>query len=122
MEQAQAKLAELLPLLRSGDIEAIEFGRPETPLSFMSHHRIMHIQTLDGVQFVIKLIHAGMLGSGIYLGDLDDSAIIQSAMKLVERYMRPSPNPAIRAYMEKRNKDRRQPEYFAIAHPKKVAA
>lgn len=116
MEQNLAQLITLLPQLRAGEIAAIEFGHSNDPMGFMSHHRVMRINTPAGSKFAVKEVARGMLGSGNYLGDCDDEAIIKKCTTMLERYYRPSANPVIRAYMESHGKVRQAPEYFAIAH------
>ena len=53
-------LRTLLPKLREHKIYAIEFGDPERPKGFMSHHRIRNIPTHDGDQICFKLLSRGM--------------------------------------------------------------
>lgn len=114
-------LPSLLAQLRAGTIDSIEFGHPDVPLGFMSHHRIVLIPTNGGAQIAFKKVHGGMLGSGIYLGNCDDQQVIAHSEKLISDYMRPSPNPAVRKFMESRKKDSPDAVYFAVPHACAVA-
>ena len=110
------QLRELLPKLRAGEISAIEFGDPQSPMGFMSHHRILFLSTGGGFQPCIKEIHRGMLGSGDYLGNADDTEILIRAQVYLTRYLRPT---SLREKLEEaraKNPDRVRPvtQYFTV--------
>lgn len=114
------KLRTLLPLLRSGEIAAIEFGN-RRPLDFMSHHRIQYIATHGPhlKQLCFKLISRRRLGSGNYMGDPDDRTIEIEAQRLLDHYYRPTPfGEKLKAMRAERNEvdERLQLEYFAVQH------
>lgn len=117
-----APLIALLSQLRAGTIDSIEFGHPDVPMGYMSHHRIVRTPTNGGVQIAFKKVHGGMLGSGIYLGDCDDAQVLAYSEKLISDYMRPSPNPAVQKFMESRKRTSAECIYFAIPHAAVVAA
>lgn len=106
------KLRELLPQLRSGNIHAIEFGDPDVPMGFMSHHRIKLIATPGGTQFCFKLISRCMEGSGDYIGNPTDREIEIRAQTYLERYFKPTPFSAHLAKFQKKPSDKLM--YFAV--------
>jgi hypothetical protein len=84
-------LRPLIAQLRAGEISAIEFGDPEVPKGFMSHHRIRIIATPAGSQVCFKYISRGMEGSGDYMGDATDREIEIRAQSYLERYFATPP-------------------------------
>jgi hypothetical protein len=84
-------LRPLIAQLRAGEIDAIEFGDPDTPKGFMSHHRIRIISTPAGDQVCFKHVSRGMEGSGDYIGNSTDREIEIKAQSYLERYFAPSP-------------------------------
>ena len=84
-------LRPLLAQLRANEISAIEFGDPDAPKGFMSHHRIRIIATPAGSQVCFKHLSRGMEGSGDYIGDPTDREIEIKAQAYLERYFAPTP-------------------------------
>lgn len=84
-------LRPLIAQLRTGEIGAIEFGDPDVPKGFMSHHRIRIIATPAGSQVCFKHVSRGMEGSGDYMGNPTDREIEIKAQSYLERYFAPSP-------------------------------
>ncbi|WP_407306674.1 hypothetical protein [Acinetobacter sp.] len=95
-------LRPLLAQLRAGEIQAIEFGNPNSPGGFMSHHRIKVISTPAGSQICFKLLSRGMEGSGDYMGNADDREIEIKAQSHLDHYFQPTPFSKLLAEMNKK--------------------
>ena len=119
IQQDLDALCPLIAQLRAGEIDAIEFGAPELPGGFMSHHRIRLIPTPAGKQICFKLIvSGGMEGSGDYMGNPSDREIEIKAQSHLERYFAPSPFSAELQKLRSRRPDPKLPSdnltYFGL--------
>lgn len=107
-------LRELLPKLRSREIHAIEFGEPDDPMGFLSHHRIEIINTPAGPKFCFREVFRGMFGSGDYMDNATDRDIEIKAQNHLHRYYAPSP---FKEMLKKRSGSYENTcTYFAILH------
>lgn len=118
IQQDLDALRPLIAQLRAGEIDAIEFGDPNSPKGFMSHHRIRLIATPAGSQLCFKTISRMMEGSGDYIGMATDREIEIKAQSYLERYFAPSPFSAELQKLRSRRPDPKLPSdnltYFGL--------
>lgn len=86
------QLAVLLPKLRSGEADVIEYGEPGKPGQHLSYLRIRYMNTAGGKQFSLHELNSlGQQGSGFYTASPDD--LMAQAIKMVRHYHRPMKFP-----------------------------
>lgn len=113
LEKAMIGFEGLFEQLKGGKIAAIEYGVEGEARGYMSAFQLLVIETLAGNQMCFKNVSGGMLGSGHYMA-FDADKIREEAVKRIEKYHTPHPNPKIQEFVNARRAKAAELKFFAI--------